>query len=278
MTDQTVAAAFVPGHITGLFTVNQTADPATTGSRGAGFTLKDGVTVTVRPADERSVSLDGEATDIESVRRVLDALAIDAAVEIHTDLPIGTGFGLSGGMGLGTALAANEGFELGRTETELIQVAHSADVEAGTGLGDVVAQARGGIVLRLDPGAPPHGRLDGIPGTERVEFLTLGELSTPAVLTDNPETITRAGTRTLEKLQSDPTREQFIDTASEFSAEVGLATPRLQSILEDVEAAGGMASMAMLGETVFAFGHDLSEAGYDPTVSQIDPSGARVWE
>ena len=278
MTDPTVAGAFVPGHVTGLFTVDRTADPATTGSRGAGFTLDDGVTVTVRPDAERAVVLDGSHADIGSVTRVLDALDVEATVDIVTDLPIGTGFGLSGGMGLGTALAANEAFGLGHTENELVRVAHVADVAAGTGLGDVVAQARGGLVLRLEPGAPPHGRLDGIPGTERVEFLALDELSTQAVLTDRPEEITAAGARALETLQSEPTRERFMETASQFSEEVGLSTPRIRSILEAVERAGGIASMAMLGETVFAFGHDLSDAGYEPTVTHIEPGGARVCE
>lgn len=278
MRDRTVARAFVPGHVTGLFTVHRTDDPATTGSRGAGFTLQDGVTVAVGPAGQSTISLDGEPSAVEPVTRVLETLGVEAAVEIKTDLPVGTGFGLSGGMALGTALAANRRFELGHTETELVRMAHVADVEAGTGLGDVVAQSRGGIVLRLKAGAPPHGELDAIPGDGRVEFLALGELSTPAVLTEHPEAITRAGTRALEALQAMPTRAEFVRASADFSAEIGLATPRMQSIIEAVEANGDVASMAMLGETVFAFGTALTEAGYDPTVTKIDPCGPRILE
>lgn len=278
MADRPLARAFVPGHVTGLFTVHRTGDPHRTGSRGAGFTLADGVTVALRPADETTVSIDGGETTVEPVSRVLDSLGAKATVEVQTDLPVGTGFGLSGGMALGTALAANEQFDLGHTENELIRVAHVADVEAGTGLGDVVAQARGGIVLRLEPGSPPNGRLDGIPGRGRVEFLTLGELSTPDVLTEHPEKITRAGTSALETLHEDPTREGFMQASTAFSAEIGLETPDVESILEAVEATGNTASMAMLGETVFAFDRALTEAGYDPEVSTIDPCGARLLE
>jgi pantoate kinase len=236
------------------------------------------VTVSVRPADASTITLDGDSTAVEPVSRVLDALEVEAAVEFRTDLPVGTGFGLSGGMALGTALAANERFDLGHTDAELVRIAHVADVEAGTGLGDVVAQARGGLVLRLDPGAPPHGHLDGIPGRERVEIIALGELSTPEVLTEHPEAITEAGTGALETLLADPTPERFTEAAATFSDRIGLETAEVESILETVEGAGGRASMAMLGETVFAFGRSLSEAGYDPHVSAIDPCGARLLE
>ncbi len=271
-----VARAVVPGHVTGLFAVHQTDDPVRTGSRGAGFTMTDGVTVTVRPNDERKVLVDGEPTTVGSVQRVLEDLGVTARVEIETDLPIGTGFGLSGGMGLGTAFGANAVFDLGQTTTDLIRVAHVADVEAGTGLGDVVAQARGGLVLRLEAGAPPHGRLDGIETTARVEYLTRGELSTPTVLNERPAEITRAGNQALETLLADPTRDRFLEAAQEFTADVGLATESVRTILETVEANGGQAAMAMLGETVFAFDHDLSDAGYDPQVAAIDPCGASL--
>ena len=40
--------------------------------------------------------------------------------------------------------------------------------------------------------------------------------------------------------------------------------------------AGGEASMAMLGETVFALGTGLSDAGYDPRVCRTYPTGASL--
>jgi len=67
-------------------------------------------------------------------------------------------------------------------ENELIRIAHEAEVGRGTGLGDVVAQARGGVPIRLEPGAPGVGELDGIPADARVEYVTFGELSTEDVL------------------------------------------------------------------------------------------------
>jgi hypothetical protein len=96
MTD--VAQAFVPGHVTGFFTTNPDPDPTKAGSRGGGIALSDGVTVTVRPADEVSVVLNGTDIEMEAVERVLDALEVRAAVRGVTDLPLGSGFGVSGAM------------------------------------------------------------------------------------------------------------------------------------------------------------------------------------
>ena len=69
-----VAQAFVPGHVTGFFTINPDPDPTKAGSRGAGITLSEGVTVTVRPASEARVVLNGEELRMEAVERTLRAL------------------------------------------------------------------------------------------------------------------------------------------------------------------------------------------------------------
>lgn len=276
MPTSNTAQVFVPGHITGLFTVQRTEDPVTTGSRGAGLTLSKGAEVTVRQGDLRHVSVNGDPTTVESVEIVLEKLGVDPMIEVETDLPLGAGFGLSGSMALGTALGANLVFELGYSENELIRIAHVADVEAGTGLGDVVAQARGGAPIRLEPGAPPAGSLDGIPDTARVEYRSFGGLSTPEILEERPERISEAGLRGLDALLIRPTLSQFMTVSRTFATDVGLLTEDLTDILDTVEENGGQASMAMLGRTVFALGSDLSDAGYDPAVTTIHAAGATI--
>ncbi|WP_044959049.1 pantoate kinase, partial [Halarchaeum acidiphilum] len=202
------AAAFVPGHVTGFFSVHQAGTPAKTGSRGAGVTLTDGVTVRVAPADERTVTLNGTETAVPAVEHVLEALDVTASVAASTDLPVGAGFGVSGGMALGAALAANGAFGGDRSENELVRLAHEGEVTAGTGLGDVVAQARGGVPIRLDPGAPPHGQLDGVPATGRIEYVSLGELSTADVLAGSTARLSTAGVQALDALRERPTIEE----------------------------------------------------------------------
>jgi len=274
MTDE--ATAFVPGHVTGFFTTDPDDDPTKAGSRGGGVALSDGVTVTVRASEERSVALNGVDIEIEAVDRVLDALRTDVAVRAETPLPLGSGFGVSGAMALGTALGANAVRGRGLSENELVTIAHGAEVQAGTGLGDVVAQARGGVPLRLEPGGPQDNYIDAIPARGRVEYHVLGELSTEDVLDGDTKALTRAGEQALSRVVREPTTGTFMRASREFAREAELLTEDVQAVLGDVANAGGDASMAMLGETVFALGTGLTDAGYDATVTSIHPGGATL--
>lgn len=265
--------AFVPGHVTGLFSIHRRSDAARTGSRGAGVTLTDGVSVTLTPADETLVRLNGDRIDVESVSHVLDSLDVTARVDATTDLPLGSGFGVSGAMALGTAYAANRVAAQPRSENALVRTAHVAEVEAGTGLGDVVAQARGGAPIRVEPGAPPHGQLDGVPESARVEYVTFGDLSTAEVLSGDTDQLSAAGEQALSDLREEPTLDRFMRASRRFAADAGLLTDDLEAVIEDVEDAGGQASMAMLGRTVFALGTGLSDAGYEASTCRIHPAG-----
>lgn len=268
------ATAFVPGHITGFFSAHPDPNPAVAGSRGAGLALADGVEVTVTAGS--GLRLNGEAVSVDPVATVLNQLGVDAAIEAETSLPLGAGFGVSGALAYGTALAANAAFGCGRTENELIELAHCAEVDAGTGLGDVVAQARGGVPIRRDPGGPTHGTMDGIPAAPRIEYVTFGELSTETVLSGDTGQLSAAGVAALDTLLAEPTVEQFMRSSREFATEAGLLTDDVREAIERVEDAGGVAAMAMLGRTVFSVGSGLSDAGYDPTVCGVDAAGGRI--
>jgi pantoate kinase len=273
---KTEAEAFVPGHVTGFFTVDRGEDPTETGSRGGGLALSDGVRVTVRPAEETRIELDGERVGMDAVERVLDTLGATARVTAATDLPLGAGFGVSGAMALGTALAGNAAFDRRLSYNELVTVAHGAEVQAGTGLGDVVGQARGGIPLRLEPGAPGHNYVDAIPDRARIEYHTLGELSTADVVDGETAELSGAGERALSQVVKEPTLESFMRASRQFSREADLLTPAVRDVIIDVNETGGDAAMAMLGETVFALGTGLTDAGYDANVCEVYPAGATV--
>ncbi|NGM67473.1 sugar kinase [Natronolimnobius sp. AArcel1] len=270
------ATAFVPGHITGFFSAHPADDPTKAGSRGAGLTLTDGVTVTVEPAAETTIVLDGEELEIEPVQTVLETLEATAHVEAESDLPLGAGFGVSGAMALGTALATNRVFERTLSTNELVTIAHGAEVQAGTGLGDVVAQAHGGIPIRLEPGGPHENVLDSIPARARVEYVTFGELSTADVLSGDTEQLTAAGKEALSRVVKEPTLLSLMYASRLFAREAELVTEQVARTIGDVTDVNGHASMAMLGETVFALGTGLSDAGYDPNVCATHPAGAML--
>lgn len=273
---QQSAQAFVPGHVTGFFSAHRHDDPQRTGSRGAGVTLSHGVTVRVERATERAVVLNGEPVPIKSVERVLSAMDTTARVTAETPLPLGAGFGVSGATALGTALAVNHVFDRGRSENQLIAIAHAADVESGSGLGDVVAQARGGVPIRLEPGGPEHNRLDGVPASADVEYLALGERSTAAVLAEDTERLSLAGEDALVRLREEPTLAEFMRASRTFAREADLLTPEVEVVIGDVAEAGGTAAMAMLGETVFALGTGLTDAGYDAASCRTHAAGATL--
>lgn len=290
MTDE--ATAFAPGHVTAFFAPYPDEDPAVAGSRGAGLALSDGVEVTVRPTgsvgEAGRVSLDGTPVEMAAVAGVLASLdagvrdgddaspGLSADVDVRTDLPVGAGFGVSGAAALGTALAANDAFDLARSENELVRAAHVAEVEAGTGLGDVVAQFRGGLPIRLEPGAPGHGEFDGLPARPRVEYVTFGELSTEAVLGGDLDPVRTAGEAAMTRLRRRPAVDELLAAAREFAADAELLVPEVAEAVEAVEAEGGEASMAMLGRTVFALGTGLSDAGFSATPCSVHPTGATM--
>lgn len=270
------SSAFVPGHITGFFSTHPDENPRIAGSRGAGIALSDGVHVTVAIADETEIRLNGERVSIAAVDGVLDQFGVMAQIEAETPLPVSAGFGVSGATALGTALAVNDAIgtadavnDAPRTENELVGIAHAAEVTAGTGLGDVVGQARGGIPIRIKPGAPPYGVFDGLPARPRVEYLTFGELDTAAVLGGETDRLSRAGEEALTELRELPTLSTFMAESRRFAEAADLLEARVERTIEDVREVGGEAAMAMLGETVFAIGDGLSAAGYDPSVCHV---------
>jgi pantoate kinase len=270
------ATAFVPGHVTGFFTSEPDPDTAVAGSRGGGITLADGVTVSVEPSESTALTLNGEAIEMMAVEGVLDSLGVSATVRAETPLPLGAGFGVSGAMALGTALGANAWFDLARSMNELVTIAHKAEVRAGTGLGDVVAQAHGGVVLRLDPGGPAHNTLDAIPTRRAIEYYVIDELSTEAVLDGETAALTAAGSQALSQVRETPTISTFMHASRQFARDAGLLTDQVREVVTAVTDTGGQASMAMLGETVFALDAGLSDAGYDATSTAIHHAGGAL--
>ena len=270
------ARAFVPGHVTGFFAVHRDEDPTRAGATGAGVALTDGVTVEVEYAQETAVRIDSEPAEVEAVERVLEALSVTATVRVETDIPVGAGFGASGAMALGTALAANDLFASRLSENELATIAHGAEVQSGTGLGDVIAQARGGVPLRLEPGGPHHCVVDAIPARRRIEYVSFGERATGVVIDGDTDPIDRAGEEARSMVVAKPTLEQLMYASRRFAREADLLTDDVRETIRAVGDAGGEAAMAMLGNTVFALDHGLTEAGYDPHVCEIHPGGATL--
>ena len=266
----------VPTHVTGFFSVHRAENSRATGSRGCGITLANRVDITVIDDQQGHTTLNETPLDVDAVEVVREQVATAVSVDASTDVPLGSGFGISGALALGTAFGANLLLNERRTANELIGIAHAADVTAGTGLGDVVAQAKGGIPIRIDPGGPAYGCVDAIPEHREIEYLSFGPLSTSAIIGGDTDYITQAGETALAEVRADPRIETFFSASRTFAEETGLLSDKLASVITAVESAGGVATMGMLGQTIIALDDGLSAAGYDATRCSIASCGVRI--
>ncbi len=284
--------AFCPAHITGFFTLpfegKNYENDTKMGSRGAGFSVDLGA--------HAKADVEGEGWDIivnneeDSsflvVEKTVYNFAKGGTVEIETDLPFSQGFGMSGACALSAALAVLK--EVGKTSDAALPAAHKAEIFCRTGMGDVLAQTKGGFEARLKEGLPPAGEIR----VEKIEkdlvlAVSGGPLMTPDILKDPFMVgwINAIGEELMEEFKPEYNFEHFLDLSLKFAEETEFIKDSIKPALEAGKKAG-KGSMAMIGNSVFFFGDtgelkDLlrEEVGKENVyVTKIDNEGARVVE
>lgn len=304
------AAAFCPGHVTGLFVIHdEDPDPLRRGSRGAGFSLAQGVLtfVEVEPSDALHVEIlvDKEPAEApvtrEAITNLLREAVRDGKVALNRDaprgsrakirvrawcdvhLPVSQGFGMSAAGALSSTLALARCLRMGRSDA--LRAAHAADVTQRGGLGDVVGASIGGFEIRTAAGVPPYGSVTNFLGYgDAVLCIVGGGLETKSVLQDPARraAINAAGSRRLGELLKAPSLDAFLHKSQEFARESGLLTPALDRAMHAARPFGA-ASMSMLGNSLFAFGNvprlvdALSPFG-EVRVVPVSEAGARLVE
>ena len=261
-----MASAFAPGNISCVFKIIPHVDPARMHSLGMGFTVQEGVEVTVSEHHETKVLFNGQDINFPTVRAVVKRLIQNTdvpgiKVDLTSPLPLGCGFGLSGAASLATAYAINELIALRKENEELAMITHVAEVENRTGLGDVCSQYHGGCLIKLKEGAPLVADTLSIPD-QPIYYRYFGPIHTSEVLRDSEQTkrINRAANTALAVLKrltdTDANPDLFtacFAVAKQFSVESGLLSDaRVIDTIAQIEAAGGVASMIMLGNGVFS--------------------------
>lgn len=254
------SSVFVPGHITGFFTIENHEIKLKNGSCGAGFLLTKGVRTTVSSSDK--LVIDVNRGDTSVIDEVLSIMEIDTNFRITQDiqLPIGAGFGTSAASAFSLTLALNEFLNLGYSEELCGQIAHMAEVNLGGGLGDVIAQTGRGLVLRTKPGAPGIGEIKSFEEDVFIGWKTFGGIETSSIIRDSHqrELISTSGAEYLEMFEDEPTLENFLNFSLNFSEDIELMSDEVKNLIDYINSSSDIlgSSMAMLGNTVFVFAYD----------------------
>ena len=257
----TQAKAFAPGNLSCVFKIIPHPEPTKMHSLGMGFTITEGVVVTVsQHSNEITVRFNDNEIHFPTVVSVIQKLTPQPIqVEIESPLPLGCGFGLSGAASLATTYALNALLALGKSEEELAMTAHVAEVENRTGLGDVCAQYHGGCLVKLKRGYPLAAERLPIPA-QPIYYRYFSSIQTKTILenAERRERINRAADETLQSLEK-LTKSDAVDfnaciqLSKQFSLNSGLLEDsRVKETISGIEKAGGVASMIMLGNAVFS--------------------------
>ncbi len=262
--------AYCPGHITGIFTIeDDDPDLLKRGSRGLGFCTELGA---ISEASFRAgtgiidICINGEASNAPVTRMALEhmlpKLSVDIDIDIQLQAPMGQGFGMSAAGTFATCLATATYLNIFNPMIAALRATHVAEVSSGAGLGDAMAQSKGGFVHRTAPGVSRMSNAERLatPDTE-VVFCILGkELSTRNIIQDpeRKKIISQEGERYLAEWEKKPDLDNFISQSGQFAEATGLLTGEMTEALDSVEGPGlGKGSMAMLGNTIFAIGEDV---------------------
>ena len=291
------AVAFCPGHITGFFKaeVGQKR-PELQGSLGAGFCINEGVTTTVKVTNSDKphfrIKVTGYQTDNTQVSEFVineffkigkESFLVD--VEHAIAIPVGYGLGSSGAVALSLAFALNEAMQTNLSRTQIGQIAHNAEIYCKTGLGTVLSSYYGGFEIRTKQGAPGIGSLKKIYNNSSALVICFSPISTKKFIKDELSRINGLGGKMVDKLLESRNYQDFLDMSLEFAKYVDVITPKMDSVIKDLQSNGFKCGVAMFAETVFTLVPKSKEDQVMKTLkkyggiviqSKIDKSGARV--
>jgi len=270
------AKAFSPAGISSFFEICDTTlngkpilDLERIGARGGGFGLQKGVMteVYVSKAENDSIHVfinEKDAPEAETTKTVARMLlekvsskTYNVVVKHKVEIPIGAGFGSSAAGALGTALALSRALGLNLTYNQIGRIAHAAEIKCKTGLGTVGPLMLGGCIITIEPGAPGIALIDRIPiSTDYVIVAgVFGSILTKDVLS-SPErrlAVNKWGRKTLEKILSEPSLENFLACCRNFAEKTGFMTERVRTLIRVAEKAGAIgAAQNMVGEAAHA--------------------------
>jgi len=298
------ATAFCPAHITGFFKAHLEGHKdnlENLGSMGAGFSINQGVTtrVKIETKDNQEsnfkITTHGYQSDKTDVSQYVlnEFLKLGKFsdkffdIEHNISVPVGFGLGSSGAVALSLSFALDQALETKLEKTIIGQIAHNAEVNCKTGLGDVLASYHGGFEIRVKPGAPGIGHVKKIP-TDKISIIMIcfSPISTNKFIKERLSQINGLGGKMVNQLLESKDYDDFQDMSLEFAKYVDVMTPRMQKIVKELSENEIKCGIALFGETIFSMVPQKEESKvleilrkYSDGIlikSELDNNGARV--
>ena len=264
------ATAFCPAHITGFFKAHLEGNQSNLenlGSMGAGFSIKQGVTTTVKIKEKENQELNFKITTIgyQSDKTDVSQYVLNEFLKLgkfstkffeikhEISIPVGYGLGSSSAVALSLSFALDQALNTKLDKTMIGQIAHNAEVSCKTGLGDVLASYHGGFEIRVKPGAPGIGQVEKIT-TEKISVIMIcfSPISTNKFIKERLSQINGLGGKMVNKLLVSKNYEHFQDMSLEFAKYVDVMTPRMQKIVKELSENNIKCGIALFGETIFS--------------------------
>lgn len=298
------ATAFCPAHITGFFKAHLEDIPnnlENLGSMGAGFSIKQGVTtrVKVQTRDNQELNFKITTHGYQSDKTDISEYVLNEFlklgkfrnkffdIEHDITIPVGYGLGSSGAVALSLSFALDQALETKLDRAIIGQIAHNAEVNCKTGLGDVLASYHGGFEIRVKPGAPGIGHVEKI-DTEKISIIMIcfSPISTNKFIKERLSQINGLGGKMVNQLLESKDYKHFQDMSLEFAKYVDVMTPRMQKLVNELSKNNIKCGIALFGETIFSMIPQKEEfkvleilQKYSDGIiiqSELDDNGARV--
>ncbi|MCJ8305709.1 MAG: GHMP kinase [Nitrosopumilus sp.] len=264
------ATAFCPAHVTGFFKAylndNQN-NLENLGSMGAGFSIKQGVTTRVKIESKNNqksnfkITTKGYQSDKTDISEFIlnEFLKLGKFsnkffnIEHDISIPVGYGLGSSAAVALSLSFALDQALETKLDKISIGKIAHNAELNCKTGLGDVLASFHGGFEIRVKPGAPGIGRVEKIL-TEEISIIMIcfSPISTNKFIKERLSQINGLGGKMVNKLMESKNYEHFQEMSLEFANYIDVMTPKMQKLVNELFENNIKCGVALFGETIFS--------------------------